>query len=120
MFTVTFATTEQAQFVAEIVAPFGVPQPRIESPATLIVADATLEILADLDEETDGHCDYTHVWIDGTGYPITRMGRPAVADTVTRTVFTTSKTTLRRLDHQAAVRGISRSELIRQYLDAGI
>jgi hypothetical protein len=119
MFTVTFASVEQAQFVAEIIRPFGVPQPRVDGPTLTISAEA-LEILAEINSEADGHYDGTHIWVGGTEYLVNRKtGRPSIAanDNPTRIALTIDPAILAQLDIRADEDGISRSEMIRQLIN---
>lgn len=119
MFIVNFDSTEQAEFIAEIINPFGVSRPRVDGSILRLCAEA-LEILAEIDETQDGHYDGTHIWISGTEYHVTRkIGRPSLTagGDSTRIALTIDPAIITQIDTRANRDGISRSEAIRQAIN---
>lgn len=68
---VTLATAEQAQRLAAMPELAGNGHHVPTDGATVTLNGPALDVLIDLDENHDGHCDGKAVWIGGTGYPIT-------------------------------------------------
>lgn len=52
-------------YLTEMVAPYGA---RVDEDGT--ISAAALDVLADLDDQTDGYFDGTHIWIGGTKYHV--------------------------------------------------
>jgi hypothetical protein len=66
--TVTLASNDDAQSLTTLLAIRG--QTAGQDGATVTLTDEALSVLADLDDEHDGHYDGTHVWVGGTEYPV--------------------------------------------------
>lgn len=68
--TITLGSAAQADFLAQM------PQlvangHRVEvDGSTVALTSDALEVLADQDDDEDGHYDGTHVWIGGTEYRV--------------------------------------------------
>lgn len=70
--TVTFDSPEMASFVADLIRPYGVTQPKLDG-SSLTISNDALEILGEIGPESDGHYDGTSVWVGGTGYAVSRQ-----------------------------------------------
>lgn len=116
MQTVTFRDAEMAQFVADQIRPYGVLQPAIDG-ATLTIDDDALSILADLDGDADGHYDGTHIWVGGTEYAVTQLGRSREGKAISLRVPADHLTAG---TERAKALGVDRSELFRRYIAAGL
>lgn len=66
--TVTFSSREQAAFIAEMPQLAGNGHRLHVNDATVALTPGALDVLADLDDDNDGHFDGTHVWVGGTEY----------------------------------------------------
>lgn len=62
--TVTLASTDDAQSLAQLVAG------ATTDGATVALSADALDTLAALDDEHDGHFDGTYIWIGGSEYPV--------------------------------------------------
>lgn len=69
--TVAFDSPEMARFVAGLIRPYGVAQPKLDGSDLTLSSDA-LEILGEISPMADGHYDGTSVWVGGTGYAVSR------------------------------------------------
>jgi hypothetical protein len=116
MFTATFSTPQMAQFVADLIRPYGVSNPYLDG-ATIKIDDEALEVLAELDSETDGHYDGEHIWVGGSEYPVVRLGRARAGKTIT---VRFDPRILTDLSVRAAELGIPRTDLIRRYVNEGL
>jgi DNA-binding phage protein len=70
--TVALRDAEMARYLAgmpQIDPAFGGPRVDVEG-ATVTLNTEALDLLADLDEDIDGHYDGTHIWIGGTEYRV--------------------------------------------------
>lgn len=65
---ITFGDTAQVDYIANLTELIGNGhRVDIDGRTVTLTADA-LDVLAEFDEEWDGHYDGTHVWIGGTEY----------------------------------------------------
>lgn len=70
--TAEVATTEHAEFLATFPALLANGVQVDHEGSTVTLSDDALEILGELDEETDGHYSAGHIWIGGVGYRVER------------------------------------------------
>lgn len=116
MLTATFDSPEMAQFVADIIRPYGVKQPKVNG-STMTIDDQAIEILADIDDQTDGHYDGEAIWIGGTEYPVTQVGRTRKGDQISLRIPAEDLAAGAEL---ASTLGIDRTELFRHYIHTGL
>lgn len=116
MFTATFNSPEEAQFIANIIRPYGVKQPTTVN-SLMTIDDEALEILAEIDSETDGHYDGECIWIGGTPRAVSQIGRTRKGTTISLRVPQEDLDTGARLADRL---GIDRTELLRRYIHDGI
>jgi antitoxin (DNA-binding transcriptional repressor) of toxin-antitoxin stability system len=69
--TVTFASPEQAHFLADMPELVGNGHRVGVDGATVVLSRAALAVLAEQPDDRDGHFDGRHVWIGGSEYVIT-------------------------------------------------
>jgi predicted transcriptional regulator len=117
-YTVTFPSDEKAAFVADILRPYGIEQPKREGGQLILSKDA-LEILAEHGEDNDGCYIDGQIWVSGDGYAVTRnTGRPSVGTSgSTRITATLDADVLARLDQAAYVFSIDRSAAVRRAIE---
>lgn len=72
MATITFATAEQAAFIAEMPELAGNGHPVVVMGVTAALDAEALAVLAELPDDNDGHYDGTHVWVGGSEYAVNR------------------------------------------------
>ncbi len=70
--SVDLASAERAQWLVSMPELAGNGH-RLTTVGTAVeLTDDALDVLADLNEDNDGHFDGTHIWIGGTEYAVTR------------------------------------------------
>lgn len=121
--TITFTTTDQARYLADMpqLAANG-HHVNVDGTTATLTTDA-LDVLAGLDPEVDGHYDGTYVWIGGSEYrAIRKTGRPALDPTSATSAIPIRlpRVRLADLDNHAADLGVTRSQLIRDYISAAL
>ena len=73
--TADLSDTDNATWLAQLPELHGNGHTVDITGSRVTLTQATLDVLADLSDERDGHYDGSLLWIDGTGYTVSPLGR---------------------------------------------